>query len=228
MDGELIKVLLVEDNPGDARLILEQLGKTAPKTIELVIVERLEEGLRHLDEEPQNILLLDLGLPDSRGLDTFLKTQEHAPHIPIVVLTDLDDHALALEAVRHGAQDYLVKGEVDGNILVRALHYAIERKQAEEEIRRRAAHLEAINAIIASATSVQDTSELIDTALDHTLKGFGLRHGGIWLVSGGRASRGIPIETNIAYPWGMVESPRKEHLPVTIEDWEVGGESRFP
>jgi signal transduction histidine kinase len=91
------------------------------------------------------VVLLDLSLPDSRGLQTFKKQQAKAPQVPIIVLTGLNDEALAVEAVREGAQDYLVKGHVDSNLLSRSIYYAIERKQVEETLRQRTADLEARN-----------------------------------------------------------------------------------
>ena len=82
-----------------------------------------------------DLVLLDLGLPDSRGLETFVKAYAHAPQIPFVVLTGLNDETVALSAVRQGAQDYLVKGQTDGGLLLRAIRYATERKRIEEDLR---------------------------------------------------------------------------------------------
>ncbi len=137
-----IQVLLVEDNPGDVRLLREILGKVTSTQFELVCVERLDEALKHLDEGHFDVALLDLSLPDAQGFDTFVKVHEQAPDVPIVVLTGLDDETLAVRAVREGAQDYLVKGQIDNNLLVRAIRYAIERKRAEETLRHHAEHLE--------------------------------------------------------------------------------------
>ncbi len=131
-----VKILLVEDNPGDARLIREMLaGPEAPGfTIEWV--PRLSQGLEHLGSGEIDLVLLDLGLPDSHGLDTFYKAYTQAPEIPFVLLTGLDDETLALTAVRKGAQDYLIKGETDANTLLRTIRYATERKKVEEALRR--------------------------------------------------------------------------------------------
>jgi signal transduction histidine kinase len=98
-------------------------------------VDRLAPGLARLAADGIDAVLLDLNLPDSQGLDTFRRTHTQAPAVPIVVLTGLHDEALAVKAVREGAQDYLVKGEVEGSLLVRALRYAMERKRAEEDLR---------------------------------------------------------------------------------------------
>ena len=131
-----LKILLVEDNPGDARLIREMLAASEATGFEIDWVSRLSAGLEKLAQNEIDLVLLDLGLPDSRGLETFLQAYSHAPRVPFVVLTGLDDETLALTAVREGAQDYLVKGQTDGGLLLRAIRYATERKKVEEELRR--------------------------------------------------------------------------------------------
>jgi DNA-binding response OmpR family regulator len=115
----------VEDNPGDARLIREMLKEAAAAQFELVHVVRLDEALKLLGEASFDVLLLDLTLPDSQGLDTFFRVYRQAPEVPIVVLTGLADEVIGVESVKGGAQDYLVKGQVDSNLLARALCYAI-------------------------------------------------------------------------------------------------------
>jgi PAS domain S-box-containing protein len=129
------RVMLVEDNPGDARLVRELLVSSSTAQFELAHVERLSEALTRLETERFDVLLLDLSLPDSQGLATFLTTRDRTPGLPIVVLTGLDDETLAMQAVQEGAQDYLVKGQVDGNALVRAMRYAIGRTHAEQRLR---------------------------------------------------------------------------------------------
>jgi len=133
MPDKPIKVLLVEDNPGDARLLEEDLRDVPGQEFELTHVERLEEASERLREEEYDVVLLDLSLPDSSGLDTVKRTFNEAPTMPIVVLTGLDDESLGLSAVREGAQDYLVKGQTQGRLLVRAIHYALERERLLEE-----------------------------------------------------------------------------------------------
>src|SRR4030042_2528148 len=132
MGDEHIRVLVIEDNVGDVRLIREMLSEVAGVDFELVCVGRLSEGLECLDQRNFDVILLDLLLPDSRGLDSFSKTHSHAPEVPIVVLTgmDMEDESLAIKAVNEGAQDYLVKSDVDKTLLTRSLRYAIERKRA--------------------------------------------------------------------------------------------------
>lgn len=142
MDTLPRKILLIEDNPGDARLIRALLAEEPGRAFELAQADRLATGLAYLAEHGADIVLLDLSLPDSRGLDTVARTHAQAPAVPIVVLTGHDDSALALKALENGAQDYLVKGEVDGRALHRAIWYAIER---ETERRAAAATLAAKN-----------------------------------------------------------------------------------
>ena len=129
------RILVIEDDPTYAHLIQTMLVGAGGSEFELVCVKRLSEGLKHLGEEGLDLVLLDLSLPDSRGLATMAKVKAQAPNVPIVVLTGLDDEAVAITAMQEGAQDYLVKGEVNGNLLRRSIRYAIERKRAEEERR---------------------------------------------------------------------------------------------
>jgi two-component system cell cycle sensor histidine kinase/response regulator CckA len=131
-----IKILLIEDNPGDARLIREMLTDAGAHGITLEWVSRLSQGLECLGKGEIDLVLLNLSLPDSQGLDTFLTVQTHAPEIPFVVLTGLNDETLALTAVQKGAQDYLLKGEMAGNKLFRAVRYAAERKRVQAVVRR--------------------------------------------------------------------------------------------
>ncbi|MCX5892110.1 MAG: response regulator [Deltaproteobacteria bacterium] len=129
------KILLVEDNPGDARLIQEMLAETEGANFQIDWAPQLSTCLEKLSRGGIDLVLLDLGLPDSRGLDTFVRAYVQAPQIPFIVLTGLDDETLALSALRQGAQDYLVKGQTDGGLLLRAIRYATERKRIEEELR---------------------------------------------------------------------------------------------
>jgi signal transduction histidine kinase len=131
-DHRPIKILLVEDNPADVRLIRAMLKAARGGPFDLEHVDRLEPALERLAQGGVDIALLDLTLPDSRGLETFTSAHAHAPDVSIVVLTALDDENLAATAVRLGAQDYLVKGQVDANLLSQTVRYAIERKQAHD------------------------------------------------------------------------------------------------
>jgi Flp pilus assembly CpaE family ATPase len=128
--AEPMKILLLEDNPGDVRLIREALSEAENFSYQVVQVERLVEALQRLRVEKFDVILMDLSLPDSRGLNTLTYVHEQAPNVPAVVLTGLDDESMALNAVRGGAQDYLVKGQVSSASLVRCLRYAVERRKS--------------------------------------------------------------------------------------------------
>lgn len=134
-NSETIRLLLVEDNPGDSRLIYEMLSEGMTSRFDLIYADRLSTALDCLDEGKFDIILLDLSLPDSQGIDTFTRIHGNVPHVPIIVLTGLEDDQITNKALRTGAQDYLVKGHINSNLLVRAIHYAIERKRAEESLR---------------------------------------------------------------------------------------------
>tara|TARA_R110002096_G_scaffold435826_2_gene663539 strand:- start:63272 stop:65464 length:2193 start_codon:yes stop_codon:yes gene_type:complete len=127
-------VLLLEDNPGDARLVQRMLSGSRASNYEVCHVERLEDGLRKLEQAEFQIILTDLSLPDARGMDGVTKLQTSCPWVPIVVMSGVGDEELAVGAVQAGAQDYLVKGTVDGASLHRALRYAIERKAAQQRL----------------------------------------------------------------------------------------------
>jgi DNA-binding NtrC family response regulator len=127
-------LLLVEDNPADARMISTALRSADSQQFTLVHVEQLSVALSWLEKKQFAVILLDLSLPDSWGLDTIKQIQTRAPHLPIVVMTGIDDEQLAINAVQEGAQDYLVKGQVEPPILMRALRYAIERHRLLQEL----------------------------------------------------------------------------------------------
>ncbi|MEA3154265.1 MAG: hypothetical protein QOK44_1854, partial [Betaproteobacteria bacterium] len=132
--SEIFNVLLIEDNPGDARLLQEMLAEEPVAPFRLHCADRLSRGMEMLSAGKVELLLLDLSLPDSHGLETFAKVYAHSPKVPIIVLTGNDDRALALSAVKAGAQDYLFKGSLERELLVRSMQYSIERKRYQEEL----------------------------------------------------------------------------------------------
>jgi two-component sensor histidine kinase len=127
MTTEPLRILLVEDNPGDVRLLREMFSTERPGSFEIVNLPRLGLALNHLARGGVDIVLLDLGLPDENGLETVRRVRKLAPDVPLVVLTGRDDDATIAEAMLEGAQDYLVKGQIENRALPRALKYAIER-----------------------------------------------------------------------------------------------------
>jgi diguanylate cyclase (GGDEF)-like protein len=132
-------VLLIEDNPGDARLIREMIGDEPEASFVVEVVDRLAKGLERLSTGKEtSLVILDLSLPDSFGLETFAKVYAHSPAVPIIVLTGNDDDSLALSAVKHGAQDYLVKNRLDRELLLRSMRYSIERKRYQVQLEHQA------------------------------------------------------------------------------------------
>jgi diguanylate cyclase (GGDEF)-like protein/PAS domain S-box-containing protein len=130
-----IKMLLVvEDNPGDARLIREMFNEQDAHRTEFTHVECMCDAEKHLADNQVDIILLDLGLPDAQGLEAVRRARKAAPRTPLVVLTGLDDESLASQALQDGAQDYLVKGQIESRSLLRSLRYAVERKAMEEAL----------------------------------------------------------------------------------------------
>ncbi len=128
-----LQVLLVEDNAGDARLIREMFRNEGPDNFELTHFLRLGQAENHLAQRKVDIVLLDMGLPDEHGLDTVRRAHAAAPGVPMIVLTGLDDEALAAQAMKEGAQDYLIKGQIENRALPRALRHAIERHRMQTE-----------------------------------------------------------------------------------------------
>ena len=128
-----IRILLIEDSAPFAQSIQRILGSVEGGQFDVAWVDNLSAGLQRLNAGETDAILLDLSLPDSDGIDTFFRAQARVPGTPIIVLTSMDDESLAEDAIRGGAQDYLIKGKADGDLIGRAIRYAIERKRAEKE-----------------------------------------------------------------------------------------------
>jgi diguanylate cyclase (GGDEF)-like protein len=135
MDTPALRVLLIEDNPGDVRLMQLALGEARRASFHVESAGTLAAGLKRLAGEDVDVVLLDLSLPDSFGLQTFRTLQERWPQVPVVVLSGDDDESVATAAVNEGAQDFLVKGRADGDAVSRAIRYAIERHRMLEQVR---------------------------------------------------------------------------------------------
>lgn len=132
----LIKTLLVEDSPSDARVIQELLKQSGGREIAVKHAARLGTALEKINADPPDAVILDLSLPDSKGLATFRRLHHHAAKLPIVVLTGLNDADVAVQTISEGASDYLLKNDLTGGALVRSLRYSLERKRMEESLRR--------------------------------------------------------------------------------------------
>lgn len=137
MEDKSITVLLVEDDSDDTLLIRETLSEIDPSQLRLKIesTETLEAGLDRIAQGGIDVVLLDLTLPDSQGLETFVRIHSSAPAVPIIILTGYNNETFALDAVRQGAQDYLVKGSVNARMLTRVIRYGIERNRTQAELR---------------------------------------------------------------------------------------------
>lgn len=146
MTRDRITALLIEDNPGYVRLTKEALAESKTLSVELVAESRLANGIERLAQGGIDVILLDLGLPDSSGFETFTRVHAVAQSVPIVVLTGLDDDEMAARAVREGAQDFLVKSDMLHRVLGRTIRYAIERKRLETQLHR-AQRLEVIGTL---------------------------------------------------------------------------------
>jgi len=133
--NEILQVLIVEDNPADVDLMRDALPETGFMRFHSESVPRLSEALARLESGGIDLIMTDLGLPDSQGLSTFRKLRQAASDLTIIVLTCNDNQEMAVCAVREGAQDFLVKSQTSGDTLMRAVCYAIERKRTEAALR---------------------------------------------------------------------------------------------
>ncbi|MEA4906732.1 MAG: PAS domain S-box protein [Anaerolineaceae bacterium] len=135
MKNNTVQVLLIEDNTTDVLMLREALAVSGLAIFKLTVVDSLSQGLDYLDEKKEfDVVVLDLGLPDSQGLETFERIHECSPHLPVIVLSGLLDQAVAIQAVQAGAQDYQIKGDAGWEFIGRAICYAIERQQAQAAV----------------------------------------------------------------------------------------------
>jgi PAS domain S-box-containing protein len=156
-----ITILLVEDNAGDAKLIRELLSRVSGAKFTLECVDRLDPALARLQADPPDVVLLDLGLPDSQGHETFDAVHDAAPEAPIIVLTNVSDDVMAVRVVHEGAQDYLLKGQMNGQVLWRAICYAIERQRVRVQLRAAERRWKAIISTALDAVIIMDAAGII-------------------------------------------------------------------
>ncbi len=212
-----IKVLLIEDNPGDARLLQEMLVE-ARGTFELEHTKRFSTGLEQMAAGNTDVVLLDLSLPDSYGLDTLAKIHAQAPDVPVIVLSGFEDEAMMVRAVRAGAQDYLVKGQADSDLLGRAIRYAIERKQAEvrqvhsqQALQRRNLELAALNAVTQALSASLDLQDILVEALSRTVNALGVTGGLIAL--GDEQTGDLTLFSYTGLPQSLIERLQTFGMP---------------
>jgi signal transduction histidine kinase/CheY-like chemotaxis protein len=186
-----MRVLLVEDNGDDALLIREMLSETA---LEIEGADTLAAALERLGQERFDAVLLDLSLPDTFGLDTIKRVVAYAPNLPIVVLTGLNDEEAAVKAVEQGAQDYLIKGQVDGHLLTRSLRYAIQRHKAEEILKQRNRELLVLRKISETILGSLDLEMVLEQILEQAMLSGAFDLGNIRLLD----SSGDTLEVAVA------------------------------
>lgn len=219
-------ILLVEDNPGDVRLIRDMLSKATGVSFALESTDRLATALKRLGEGGIDAVLLDLNLPDSLGLETFLRLHTQAPHVPIILLTGLEDEALGMRAVQEGAQDYLVKAQVDSDLLSRALRYAIERKRVEaelqartRELRAKTERLEALVSLSRTASATLDPQGVLDFVVGATVRLLNVNLARLWLWN--EAAHAFRLAASAGDP-NLVDSLLGVELfSVALERWEI-------
>ncbi len=182
MDEPITKILLIEDNIDDAQLIKELMNGAGNKYT-ITTADRLSSGLKLIEEEVFDAVLLDLGLPDSDGMDTLRKLQDKKPYLPAVVLTGLTDEELAVKAIELGAQDYLVKGRIDGALLIRSIRYAIERTRAGDALERQNKKLSLLYEIALTIGKSLDLKTILDDVLDRIISFMGVDAGVIYVIN---------------------------------------------
>ena len=166
------KVLLIEDNPIDRKLIQDFLKNDVLKRFHLTEVNKLESGLQLLSQENFDIILLDLYLPDAKNLEALDKILSYKDEIPIIILTGLSDEDLSVSAVRKGAQDYLIKGDFNRLLLIRTIMYSIERKEAEIALKESEDRFRRLSEVSFEGIVIHDKGMIID-ANQTFLKMFG-------------------------------------------------------
>ncbi len=143
-----IEVLIIEDSPDDLFLMREVLESSTEVEANIIHRERLEDGLQAAGNTAIDVVILDLDLPDSFGLDTFVSFHEEQPLLPVIIMTGATDHDMALAAVQKGAQDYLFKGELSGGSIVRSIRYAIERQRLLTELKTALEHVKQLQGLL--------------------------------------------------------------------------------
>ena len=213
-----INILLVEDTPADVEIMREAMALEKGQDFNITVVGRLADALGFLGRASADVVLLDLQLPDAKGLESVERVRAQAPQVPIVVLTASDNDALALSALQRGAQDYLVKGYVQiyGNLLGRAVRYAIERARADEELRSAHAQTEQLLSSLPSILIRLNTQGRITHWNDVAGRMFGLPARAVL----GKTLADCGIQWAQATVQAAVQECRRERMPVSMDDLE--------
>ena len=179
MEQDKIKALVIEDNPDDVRLIKEMFRECGVDTIDLQFSGSLEDGIRLLGASTFDVVLIDLGLPDSQGLETLKAVRTKYPEMPAVVLTGHADELTGMEAVRCGAQDYLIKGHTDGHALQSSIRYAIEREKLENRLQDTADRLlRIVNGTVDALIKMAEIRDMYNVGQQHRVAGLAVAIGG--------------------------------------------------
>lgn len=158
-----IKVLMVEDNVNYGQLVKKKLRSSKSAKFDVVLADTLQNGLMELSENEIDIVLLDLNLPDSYEIDTFVNMKKNAPNIPIIILTSLDNEEIAINSIQMGAQDYIVKDMINAELLVRSINYSIERKKTSRELEKQKMDIEKAYSQLRSQSAQLIQSEKMNT-----------------------------------------------------------------
>jgi signal transduction histidine kinase len=204
-----LRVLLIEDNPDDADLLRELLAESRGARVALSVAETLDEGMAVLDRAPVDLLLLDLTLPDSRGLETLRRAFAHAARVPIIVLTGLEDDVLGVRAIHAGAQDYLAKGQVDGALLRRSMHYAIERHQLLAERTDDAQVFAALVRVGEALMAGLHTHAMLDRLCQVTAEVLGCEVTSTWVLDE-TSDAYVPAAANRSEEWDRISALRTQ------------------
>lgn len=155
-----LSILLVEDDPEFANILSLRLSKQKDPSLLVTCLPNLQQALEAIEKQPWDLILLDLTLPDSSGIQTFTRVREQAHHTPIVIITGIDDDAFAIDAVRKGAEDYLVKGELNSKLLIRIIHHAIDRHRIKEKLASVTGRLRETNLLLEKMAILDPLTEL--------------------------------------------------------------------
>jgi diguanylate cyclase (GGDEF)-like protein len=180
----IMHILLVDDSPADARLIREYLSEVKDFHFELAHANRLKTGLEKLSfsDTPFDVILLDLSLPDSQDLDALINLRAQT-HLPIIVQSGINDEEMAIKVVQEGAQDFLIKGQLSGTLLVRALRYAVERQRYETTLQRHAQEMEALYTTSLEISTQLDSQVVLHSIVERAARLLGMQMGGLYLVA---------------------------------------------
>ncbi len=219
-----VEVLVLEDNPGDARLLGAEFSTETLLDVRLTVAPRLAEGLQLLASREFDAVLLDLNLPDSRGMDTFQRLRAAVPEVPLIVYTGIQDDEIAVRALRGGAQDYVVKGPGMGPLLVRAVSFAIERHRVRVELDLRAARLEKNQGVLrhiieasADVIMIVDHSGAVRFVNPGAERMYGRSAAELMSQAGGGALRRDAAEIDIRRPDGTARTADVRSVEI---EWE--------